>query len=614
MTASREVDGMRASHGGKDPPALAHVDPQAVAGLGVLRTIIDKISSGSDMDSVLADVIALSSSLTACRGALIYLWDERHEELVVRAATPEFQFAVGVVRLRMGQGLTGWAAMTRQPGVIADHPSLDSRFLSLPELDDDAFQSCLTVPLVARGERLIGVITLHSDAAAAFSDATVELMQTISSLVSDAVHLVQLDLQVMERDASLEMLSEAAGVHEASVSNDQRLYLLARSARDVMHTDLGAIILFDTERTALRIVTWCSDEPITMQHHPIALGAEWSRFLHGPAAAYRVTHGNPLRALVAGGSPFSTCFIGPIVLAGEPIGMVCCLDKAGRGLSEAESRDLTTLARIAAPIVGDLQFQRGQRSVRSTRALIDLLRAGDTEGALVRQLVRDLGVHTSDPCVVVECAGGATSEPTTLFEELEEAIHEVFPASLIDVSPNLLTALIPLRGASREAALARVVERVVKPGVAPRVGVGCSPAARLLSEYPGRMHQAAVAATVSRAASPHGQMVKYVDLGAERYLWSVAAETSHPDSSEPVEQLAAYDTDRGTDLLRTLEIYLSMGANINRAASELFVHRNTMRQRLERIAKITHLQLDDPTLWFELMLSIRLHRLRGGIH
>jgi len=100
------------------------------------------------MRSVLGDVIDLCSRTTSCRGALIYLWDEPNEELVVQAATADFSFAVGVVRLRLGQGLTGWSAMTRQPGVIADHPALDPRFISIPELDDDVYQSCLTVPLI----------------------------------------------------------------------------------------------------------------------------------------------------------------------------------------------------------------------------------------------------------------------------------------------------------------------------------------------------------------------------------------------------------------------------------------------------------------------------------
>jgi len=57
-----------------------------------------------------------------------------------------------------------------------------------------------------------------------------------------------------------------------------------------------------------------------------------------------------------------------------------------------------------------------------------------------------------------------------------------------------------------------------------------------------------------------------------------------------------------------------MGASVHRAASELFLHRNTLRKRLDRISELTGLRLDDdPAGWFHVMLAIRLYKLRESI-
>lgn len=597
--------------------AATTAQPWECAGsdLGVIGAVIERIAVGSDLRAVLGDVISLCSRTTACRGALIYLWDELTEELVVQAATEEFCFAVGVVRLCLGQGLTGWSAMTRQTGMISDRPTLDPRFIAVPELDDDVYQSCLTVPLITRCGRLMGVITLQSDRPAAFNDDVVGLVRKIATLVADAVRVVELDRQVGERDESLRQLAEVASIHEAKVSNAHRLYRLARAAKELMRSDLGTIVVFDAERLSMRTATWCTDEPVTMQQQPVPLDAEWARYLYGgPASAFCITEASAFHALVGGTQTFSTCFVSPIVVSGEPIGLVCSLFKDGASLSDAKERDLVTLARIAAPTLAEGQGRRADRGHSSAQHLFQLLRRGDVESARVHQLVRELGLPSGEPLVVLECTGGASSDPTATLDVLRDSVLETFPAALVDVGPTTLTALLPHRGVADETALARIVEKAVR-GAPEHIGIGCSDPARTLSEYSDRLHQASVAATVSRAANPAGVLVNYRDLGADRLLWSAAMHPYSGNHTSPIESLVAYDRERGTELLSTLETYLSLGASVHRAASVLFLHRNSLRKRLDRISELTGLRLDDePAAWFHVMLEIRLHKLRESMH
>ena len=57
--------------------------------------------------------------------------------------------------------------------------------------------------------------------------------------------------------------------------------------------------------------------------------------------------------------------------------------------------------------------------------------------------------------------------------------------------------------------------------------------------------------------------------------------------------LADYDRERGGDLLRTLRTFFECGENVSRAAEELFLHRNSVPYRMERVRELTGLDYKD---------------------
>jgi DNA-binding PucR family transcriptional regulator len=77
-----------------------------------------------------------------------------------------------------------------------------------------------------------------------------------------------------------------------------------------------------------------------------------------------------------------------------------------------------------------------------------------------------------------------------------------------------------------------------------------------------------------------------------------------------VDQLVDYDAKRRTSLLDTLERYLAERRSVIESARALFIHPNTLRQRLGRIEELTGLSLDDDDL-LSLELAIKLARLHG---
>ena len=69
--------------------------------------------------------------------------------------------------------------------------------------------------------------------------------------------------------------------------------------------------------------------------------------------------------------------------------------------------------------------------------------------------------------------------------------------------------------------------------------------------------------------------------------------------------LIAYDRQHRSELLKTLFSYLNEFGVLEATAGKLFVHRNTLKYRLVRIAELTGWNLNDPEHRFHLDLACR---------
>lgn len=74
-------------------------------------------------------------------------------------------------------------------------------------------------------------------------------------------------------------------------------------------------------------------------------------------------------------------------------------------------------------------------------------------------------------------------------------------------------------------------------------------------------------------------------------------------------QLRDYDTEHGTNLVKTLEIYFECNANVSIAAKKLFLHRNSLIYRMERIKEILNSDLKNPTELLALQVGLRVQKI-----
>ncbi|HEX9437441.1 MAG TPA: helix-turn-helix domain-containing protein [Candidatus Limnocylindria bacterium] len=117
------------------------------------------------------------------------------------------------------------------------------------------------------------------------------------------------------------------------------------------------------------------------------------------------------------------------------------------------------------------------------------------------------------------------------------------------------------------------------------------------------MLEAEHALAVGRALHGEGGTTHFEDLGP--YCFVLGRPPSEiREFCERVLGPLATDPERYEELARTLEEYLSAHGSLNEVARRLFLHRNTVRQRLRRIAEITRADLSDADSRLALHLAV----------
>ena len=74
--------------------------------------------------------------------------------------------------------------------------------------------------------------------------------------------------------------------------------------------------------------------------------------------------------------------------------------------------------------------------------------------------------------------------------------------------------------------------------------------------------------------------------------------------------LADYDRSHRSSLVQTIDAYFKHNGNVSQTAESLYIHRNTLLYRIERIKKLTGCDLDQEDLRLALHLALKLWQLR----
>lgn len=169
----------------------------------------------------------------------------------------------------------------------------------------------------------------------------------------------------------------------------------------------------------------------------------------------------------------------------------------------------------------------------------------------------------------------------------------------------LLDATAAAAARDRAMAVQAEVERR-SPGVRVRIGIGRASEDPLALD--GSFREARRALAIGRWREPIDVVTVFDDLGVDRLLADVPTAEVEAFCAAMLGPLEAVDAERGADLVRTLEVFLAT-RNAAATARELYLHYNTVQNRLARIEEVLGPYLDDPDRVLALALAVRLRRL-----
>src|SRR6266498_630896 len=102
--------------------------------VGILHRISSIVSSELSLDEMLGEIIGLTSQVTGCDACLVYLMEHDTGEIVLRASQVPHAADLGYLRLKMGEGVTGWVAEHKSVVALSSNASTDQRFKRFPAL------------------------------------------------------------------------------------------------------------------------------------------------------------------------------------------------------------------------------------------------------------------------------------------------------------------------------------------------------------------------------------------------------------------------------------------------------------------------------------------------
>jgi signal transduction protein with GAF and PtsI domain len=201
--------------------------------IDLLHDIGSRLAAADPFHAVLARIVQFVSTLVRCDSCFIYVLDG--DTLVLRASKTPHDDVVDRLKLRIGEGITGWVAEHKEPVAVASRAFEDSRFQTFNELPEDRFEAFLSVPVLSRG-KLVGVINLQHSQPHQHSRREVQLVSTMGFLVGAEIETARLEVENSQLSEELEtrkVVDRAKGIlqRELGVSEEEAHLTIQRQSR-----------------------------------------------------------------------------------------------------------------------------------------------------------------------------------------------------------------------------------------------------------------------------------------------------------------------------------------------------------------------------------------------
>jgi sigma-B regulation protein RsbU (phosphoserine phosphatase) len=330
----------------------------------------------------------------------IMLLNEKTQELRIRfqiGHPPEFAERL---RVKVGQGVTGRAAETRE-AVLVNDVAADSNYIKGVE----GVRSELAVPLIVKN-KIIGVIDLEAPQAGYFTEEHRRLLTLVASRIAAGVENARLYTRVSRQAQTLALLNEISRDLTSILNVDELLQSIAETLTRLIDYQMFSILLLDeSSQKLVHRFSMRFKENIHLKHDiPVGRG------LVGAAAQLKQAVLVPdvskdARYIMANPETKSELCV-PLIHKGAVIGVLDLEHTRRNYFTEDHKRTMTTLAaQLAIAIENARLYERIAKQEARLENELDMAR--EIQIRLLPQVVPTLrGAHVAARFTPARTIGG----------------------------------------------------------------------------------------------------------------------------------------------------------------------------------------------------------------
>ncbi|SMC99325.1 PucR family transcriptional regulator [Sporomusa malonica] len=201
---------------------------------------------------------------------------------------------------------------------------------------------------------------------------------------------------------------------------------------------------------------------------------------------------------------------------------------------------------------------------------------------------------------------------TRLYKTTQQMVSTKYPLSLVSERTGKIVVLVASTGlADHDHELYAKLQKSFHDSYTLKISIGVGTAATDISSVRQSYQDALTCLTLGRIIKGDGHITYPHEIAS--YTLLINSDTTSLLThvcGATLAKLENTDKVHGTELIKTLEKYLECDKNLTDSARELYIHRNTLTNRLERIQDITSLDFSNRELLFSLRLALRQRKLR----
>ena len=304
----------------------------------LLLEVADVVNTTLDLETTLRRVAELVRKVIDYEIFAILLLNESLQELYVRFHVGYPPGVAERVHLKVGEGITGRAAQTRQPVLVSEVTQEDSYIEALQNVCSE-----LAIPLIVKN-RVIGVIDIEAREKGYFTEEHKRLLTLIASRMAVGIENARLHTRITRQARTLLLLNEIARELTSILNLDELLKRIAELLNRLIDYQMFSILLIDATGEKLQHRFAQRFEERLHLKHDIPLGRGVVGYAAQAKEAVLVPDVAKSSIYITGNPETRSELAVPLIYQEKVIG-VLDLEHTKRGyFTEDHKRTLTTLA------------------------------------------------------------------------------------------------------------------------------------------------------------------------------------------------------------------------------------------------------------------------------